>query len=135
MPERPRPVTTMGASTGARRTAGSFFQSADHAQPVLQDELELAPGAQAAGQVEPRLAVERGAQAGEGLFPPRVAEVVEAGRGRGGGAQVLGPERDQGAPVVADAPPERDHLVRPWAPRRWGPGHVATVPVAGENEG
>ena len=62
----------------------------DHAQPVLQDQLELAAGTQPAGQVEARFAVEGGAKPGEGLLPPGVAEVVETRRGGGGGAEVLG---------------------------------------------
>ena len=62
-------------------------------------------------------------QAAERLLPPVVAEVVEPGRRDGGGPEVVGPERDDGAPVVTEAATERDHLVDPRAARRWGPGH------------
>ena len=48
--------------------------------------------------------------------------------------QVLGLERDHGAPVVAEAMPERHHLVRPGAARRGDPGHGASpYPQRGEN--
>ena len=67
--------------------------------------------------------VEGGAQAAERLLPPGVAEVVEPGGGHGGGGEVLGLERDHGAPVVAQAAPECHHLVRPRAARRGDPGH------------
>ena len=98
----------------------------DHAQAVLQNELELAPGADAAGQVEARLGIEGGAQAAEGLLPPVVAEVVEAGGGDGGGLQDLGVERDHRAAVVAEAVAERDHLLGPGAAWWRGPGHGAS---------
>ena len=61
---------------------GLLVPQVDHAQPVLQDQLELAAGADAAGQMEAGLGVERRAEAPEGLLPPGVAEVVEPGRGR-----------------------------------------------------
>ncbi len=95
----------------------------DHAQAVLQDQLDLAARPQPAGQVQARLPVERGAQAAERLLPPRVAVVVEPGGGGRGGAEVVGPQRDRGAPVVAQTPPERDHLVGPGAAGGRGPGH------------
>ena len=113
----------MGAGTGSRQDGRFPLPELDHAQAVLQDELQLAPGAQAAGEVEAGLGVERGAEAAERLLPPAVAEVVEPGRRDGGGPEVLGPEREDGAPVVTEAAAERDHLVGPRAARRWGPGH------------
>ena len=106
----------------------------DHAQAVLQDQLELAPGADAAGQVEARLGVEGGAQAREGLLPPVVAEVVEPGGGDGGALRSSGCERDHGAPVVAEAAPERRPSCPPTGCVVGGPrARGATVPATGEN--
>ena len=51
------------------------------------------------------LVVERGAQAREGLLPPRIAEVVEPGGGPGGRRERLGFEGDDRASVVAEARP------------------------------
>ena len=67
----------------------------DHAQAVLQNQLDFAADAQAAGQMELRFAVERRQEALEGLLPPGVAEVTEAGRGTGGGPHVVGLERQE----------------------------------------
>ena len=111
-----------------------LFPEVDHAQPVLQDQLEFAPGAEAAGQVEARFGVERGAQAPKRLLPPWITEVVEARGGDGGGGEILGLQRDHGASVVAEAVAERDHLVSPGAARRGDPGHGASpYPQPGEN--
>ena len=126
MPERPEAGDDDGRVHRLAQDGRLPLPEVDHAQPVLQDQLDLAAGAQAAGQVETGLAVEGGAEAAEGLLPPGVAEVVEPGRGDGGGPQVLGLERDHRAPVVAEAAPERDHLVGPRAARRGGPGHGAS---------
>ena len=98
----------------------------DHAQAVLQDQLQLAPGAQAPREVEAGLGVERRAEAAERLLPPAVAEVVEARRRDGRRTEVVGAQGDHRAPVVTEAPAERDHLVRPRAARRRGPGHGAS---------
>ena len=87
----------------------------DDAQAVLQDELELAPGADATGQVEARLGVEGSAQAAEGLLPPVVAEVVQAGGGDGSGLQNLRVERDHRATVVAEPVAEGNHFFCPGA--------------------
>ena len=62
----------------------------DHAQAVLQNELELAPGADASRQVEACLRIEGQAEALERLLPPVVAEVFEARGGHGGRLQDLG---------------------------------------------
>ena len=75
------------------------------------------------GRCSSASSVERGAQAGEGLLPPGVAEVVEPGGGDGGGPERRRVERDDGAPVVAEAAPEGDHLLHPGAAGRRGPGH------------
>ena len=119
----PEPGHDDGRGHGLAQHGRLPLPELDHAQPVLQDDLQLAPGAQAAGEVEAGLAVERRAEAVERIFPPVVAEVVEPGRRDGGGPEVLGAERHHRAPVVAEAAPERDHLVGPRAARRRGPGH------------
>ena len=115
-----------GGVHGLLQDGRLLLPEVDHAQAVLQDQLELAAGADAARQVEARLGVERGAEAAEGLLPPVVAEVVEPGGGDGGGLQDLGVQRHHRAPVVAEAVSERDHLVRPGAARWGGPGHGAS---------
>ncbi len=88
-------------------------------------QLELAAGADATRQVEACLGVEGQAEALEGLLPPVVAEVVEAGGGHGRCLEDLGVQRDHRATVVAQPAPEGDHLVGPGAARRRGPGHGA----------
>ena len=96
----------------------------DHAQAVLQDELELAAGAEAAGQVEVGLVVEGGAQAAEGLLPPVVAEVVEPGGGRW--RRPAGPRDASETTERPSSPrprPRATILLRPGAAWRRGPGH------------
>ena len=95
----------------------------DEAQPVLQDDLQFAPGAEAAGQMESGLVVQRATEAVEGLLPPGVTEVVEPGGLLGRLAEQVGLEGDEGATVVADALAQGDELLGPRAARRRGPGH------------
>ena len=98
----------------------------DHAQAVLQDQLQLAPGAEAAGQVEAGLVVRArrrgGAKGSSHQASPKSSRPVVAWadwRSRSG------LERDHGAAVVTQAVAQRDHLLGPGAARRRGPGHGA----------
>jgi hypothetical protein len=95
----------------------------DEAQSVLQDGLQLAPGAQTAGQMELGLLVQGATEAVEGLFPPGVTEVVEPGGFLGRLAEQVGLEGDEGATVITDAFAQGDELLGPRATRRRGPRH------------
>ena len=79
VPERPSPVTTIGRVTGSAAMAGSLLPEVHQAQPVLQDQLELAPGPEAPGQVELAPRSSREAQSRRRAPPTSVAEVVEPG--------------------------------------------------------
>ena len=119
---------------GLRQHCGLPLPQVHHAQAVLEDQLELGAHAEAPRQVQQGLGPQRRAQALERLLPPGVAEIVEPGGRASGRAQVVGVERDQRRPVVAEALAERDHLLRPRAARRWDPGHeAATVSAGGKN--
>ncbi len=72
-----------GAAHLLAQRGGLALPQVDHAQPVLQDQLQLAACAHAARQVQSGLVVQRGAQELERPLPPRVTEVVEAGVGAG----------------------------------------------------
>jgi hypothetical protein len=95
----------------------------DQAKTVLQDELELGPSPQAAGEVELGLVVERRAQPLERIEEPGVTAVVEAcGRSRRV-EEIVGLERDDRQPIVAQAAPVGDDVLDPRCSCRRGPLH------------
>jgi hypothetical protein len=73
--------------------------------------------------MESGLLVQGATEAVEGLLPPGVSEVVEAGGFLGRPAEQVGLEGDEGAAVIADAFAQGDEFLGPRATLGRGPGH------------